>query len=61
MLLLVAQQYYMRRKQDADCVVGEKWKDPVARMENCACDDEDYEWCVCCLFLFDSAQSMRRG
>jgi hypothetical protein len=34
----------MRRKQDADCVIGEKWRDPVGREENCACTDEDYEW-----------------
>lgn len=34
----------MRRKPDADCVVHEKFKDPVGVEENCACEDEDYEW-----------------
>lgn len=38
------QQWFMRRKQDADCFIGEKWKDPIGREENCACSDEDYEW-----------------
>lgn len=45
------QQYYMRRKQDADCVIGEKWKDPVGREENCPCEDEDYEWCAAVLLF----------
>lgn len=36
----------MRRKPDADCVVHEKFKDPVGIEEDCPCDDEDYEWCV---------------
>ncbi|GAA5934219.1 hypothetical protein JCM1841_004702 [Sporobolomyces salmonicolor] len=41
--LMGHKQWFMRRKQDADCVVAEKWKDPVGREENCPCDDEDYE------------------
>lgn len=36
----------MRRKPDADCVVLEKFKDPVGVEEDCPCDDEDYEWCA---------------
>lgn len=41
-----AQQWFMRRKADADCVVHEKFKDPVGREEDCPCSDEDYEWFV---------------
>ncbi|BGO96427.1 putative Signal sequence binding protein [Rhodotorula toruloides ATCC 204091] len=41
--LMGHKQWFTRRKQDADCVVAEKWKDPVGREEDCPCDDEDYE------------------
>ncbi|GAA6008486.1 vacuolar protein sorting/targeting protein 10 [Rhodotorula paludigena] len=41
--LMGHKQWFMRRKQDADCVIGEKWKDPVGREEDCPCTDEDYE------------------
>lgn len=40
------QQWFLRRKQDADCVVMDKFKDPVGVEEDCPCSDEDYEWCV---------------
>lgn len=43
---LVAQQWFMRRKPDADCFIRDKFKDPVGREEDCPCTDEDYEWCV---------------
>ncbi|KAI0630633.1 Oligoxyloglucan reducing end-specific cellobiohydrolase [Trametes polyzona] len=36
-------QSYRRRKQDADCYVGEKFRDPVPEEENCPCTKEDYE------------------
>ena len=36
----------MRRKQDADCVVADLFKEPVGVEENCPCTDEDFEWCV---------------
>ncbi len=39
-----SQQWYRRRKPSAQCYVGDKFKDPVATEENCACADEDYEW-----------------
>ena len=39
----------MRRKEDADCYVGNKFQDPIEHEENCPCTDEDYEWCVCLL------------
>jgi hypothetical protein len=38
------QQWYRRRKPDASCYVGDKFKDPVATEEDCPCTDEDYEW-----------------
>ncbi|GAA6062486.1 hypothetical protein JCM10212_001859 [Sporobolomyces blumeae] len=41
--LMGHKQYYMRRKPDADCVIADKWNDPVVQEENCPCDDEDYE------------------
>jgi hypothetical protein len=44
--LMGHKDWFRRRKQDVDCVVAEKFKDPVGREENCSCTDEDYEWCV---------------
>jgi len=44
--LMGHKQWFTRRKPDADCVVADKWNDPVGREENCPCDDEDYEWCA---------------
>ncbi|ORY88169.1 putative signal sequence binding protein [Leucosporidium creatinivorum] len=41
--LMGHKQWFMRRKPDADCVVHEKFKDPVGIEEDCPCDDEDYE------------------
>lgn len=41
------QQWFLRRKPDADCVVMDKFKDPVGIEEDCPCSAEDYEWCVC--------------
>ncbi|GAA5827143.1 hypothetical protein JCM3770_007150 [Rhodotorula araucariae] len=41
--LMGHKQWFMRRKEDADCVIGEKWTDPVGREEDCPCEDEDYE------------------
>ncbi|GAA6013403.1 hypothetical protein JCM11491_006065 [Sporobolomyces phaffii] len=41
--LMGHKQWYLRRKPDADCVVGDKWNDPVGMEENCPCDDEDFE------------------
>ncbi|GAA5905768.1 hypothetical protein JCM6882_000453 [Rhodosporidiobolus microsporus] len=41
--LMGHKQWFSRRKPDADCVVAEKWKDPVGREEDCPCEDEDYE------------------
>ncbi|EIW75279.1 Oligoxyloglucan reducing end-specific cellobiohydrolase [Coniophora puteana RWD-64-598 SS2] len=41
--LMGTKQYYMRRKQDADCYVGDKFKDPVLEEESCACEDHDFE------------------
>lgn len=37
------QQWFQRRKPNADCWVHEKFKDPVGQEENCPCEDEDYE------------------
>ncbi|KAF8894237.1 vacuolar protein sorting/targeting protein 10 [Gymnopilus junonius] len=36
-------QWYKRRKPDANCYVGEKFKDPVVHEDNCECKDSDYE------------------
>lgn len=38
------QQWFLRRKADANCVVLDKFNDPVGQEENCPCSDEDYEW-----------------
>ena len=46
----VMKQWYKRRKQDANCYVGDKFMDPVEHEENCPCTDADYEWCVYWLF-----------
>lgn len=45
-LLFSLQQWYKRRKPDADCYVGEKYRDPVTHEDNCQCTDADYEWYV---------------
>lgn len=50
----------MRRKADADCVVAEKFKDPVGVEENCACSDEDYEWYVACAFIAIATKELTR-
>ena len=42
--LMGHKQFFWRRKADADCYVGEKYKDPEPVEENCPCTDEDYEW-----------------
>ncbi|KAH9479087.1 vacuolar protein sorting/targeting protein PEP1 [Psilocybe cubensis] len=41
--LMGHKQWYKRRKVDANCYVGEKFKDPVTHEENCKCTDADYE------------------
>ncbi|KAK4055938.1 vacuolar protein sorting/targeting protein PEP1 [Microbotryomycetes sp. JL221] len=41
--LMGHKQWFMRRKPEVDCVIGEKFKDPVGVEENCPCEDEDYE------------------
>ncbi|OSD04902.1 Oligoxyloglucan reducing end-specific cellobiohydrolase [Trametes coccinea BRFM310] len=41
--LMGHKQTYRRRKQDANCYVGEKFRDPVPSEEPCPCTDEDYE------------------
>lgn len=38
------QQWYQRRKLDAQCYVGHKFEDPVGHEESCPCTDADYEW-----------------
>ena len=40
----IIQQWFTRRKQDADCIVSDIFKEPVGKEENCACTDEDFEW-----------------
>lgn len=42
-------QSYRRRKERANCYVGNKFVDPVEREEDCPCTDEDYEWYVRCI------------
>lgn len=42
--LWALQQWYKRRKPDADCYVGEKFNDPVVHEDKCECTDLDYEW-----------------
>ncbi|KAJ7230698.1 vacuolar protein sorting/targeting protein 10 [Mycena pura] len=41
--LMGHKQWYKRRKIDADCYVGEKFKDPEEHEDNCPCEDADYE------------------
>ena len=41
--LMGHKQYYKRRTADADCVVKEKFKDPLPEFEPCKCTREDYE------------------
>ena len=45
-LIFFPQQWFLRRKQESDCVIADKFKDPVGREEDCPCDHEDYEWFV---------------
>lgn len=42
--LMGHKQWFMRRKQDADCVVMDLFKEPQGKEEDCACSDEDFEW-----------------
>ena len=42
--LMGHKQYFWRRRQEAECYVGEKYKDPEPKDEDCQCTDEDYEW-----------------
>ncbi|EEB87018.1 hypothetical protein MPER_15829 [Moniliophthora perniciosa FA553] len=41
--MLRSQQYYRRRKPEADCYVGDKFQDPIEQEETCQCRDEDFE------------------
>ncbi|KAH7923692.1 Oligoxyloglucan reducing end-specific cellobiohydrolase [Leucogyrophana mollusca] len=41
--LMGRKQYYMRRKEDANCYVGDKFHDPVIHEESCPCEDHDFE------------------
>ncbi|WFD30491.1 vacuolar protein sorting/targeting protein PEP1 [Malassezia sp. CBS 17886] len=41
--LMGRRQWYRRRKADADCIVGEKFQDPVGQADACACTADDYE------------------
>ncbi|ORY35539.1 hypothetical protein BCR39DRAFT_567933 [Naematelia encephala] len=41
--LMGHKQWYQRRKLDALCYIGHKFKDPVGHEEDCPCTDTDYE------------------
>jgi hypothetical protein len=41
--LLGHKQWYLRRKPDADCAVGDKFNEVPPQMEDCPCTDADYE------------------
>ncbi|KAJ7579906.1 vacuolar protein sorting/targeting protein 10 [Mycena floridula] len=41
--LMGHKQWYKRRKPEARCYVGEKFKDPVEHEDDCDCTDRDYE------------------
>ncbi|KAI3629041.1 hypothetical protein CBS9595_000113 [Malassezia furfur] len=41
--ILGHRQWYMRRRADADCVVLEKFRDPVGHEDACVCTAADYE------------------
>ncbi|KAF9457576.1 Oligoxyloglucan reducing end-specific cellobiohydrolase [Collybia nuda] len=41
--LMGHKQWYKRRKADANCYVGDKYRDPVEHEEDCPCTKEDYE------------------
>lgn len=51
--LMGHRQWYRRRKADADCVVLDKFHDPVAHVDPCQCTEADYE----CDFGFVRAPS----
>ena len=38
--------FYHRRRRDTDCVVGNQPKAGERLIENCACSESDFEWCV---------------
>jgi hypothetical protein len=40
----LTQQWYKRRKLDAQCYVGHKFEDPVGHEDPCPCEKWDYEW-----------------
>jgi hypothetical protein len=42
--LMGHKQWFMRRKQNADCVVSDLFREPVGKAEDCPCSDEDFEW-----------------
>lgn len=44
--LMGHKQWYMRKKLNADCYVGNKFTDPVGQEDNCPCSAIDFEWCV---------------
>lgn len=46
LVILYLQQWYKRRRLEANCYVGEKFKDPVTHEDNCECTKADYEWYV---------------
>jgi Sortilin, neurotensin receptor 3, C-terminal len=39
-------QWYKRRKEDANCFVGDKFHDPEGKEDDCECSREDFEWYV---------------
>lgn len=41
--LLGRRTWYLRRRQDANCVVGEPLRDALGHQESCPCTDADYE------------------
>lgn len=41
--LMGHEQYYRRRKADAECVIKEEFKDPVPTYKKCKCSEEDFE------------------
>ena len=41
--LMGRQQWYRRRKADADCFVDQEFKDPVPQFKDCTCTKEDFE------------------
>lgn len=40
------QTLYYRRIRDKSCYIGERLTQPHKEVRDCACTEDDFEWCV---------------